>query len=105
MASIDPRTGKISTTPDMPKPTVYKKPRPAGETTPRNRRATPTRGAAAAASRRRATTAQGRTATTKTATPKKNMGALRSLRSGATGAGPRPAPRTVRSVATRRRTR
>ena len=126
MASIDPRTGKISKTPlrkkvkpktppagpDMPRPSVYKKRRPAGEVTPKapsRRRSTPTRGSAAA-SRRLAiakgnTGARGRTATTKTPSPKNNIGALRSLRSGATGGGPRPRPRGMRSVATRRRQR
>ena len=116
MASIDPRTGKISKDPlrkkvkpktppagpDMPRPSVYKKRRSAGEVTPkgpsRRRSSTPTRGAAAA-SRRGATGARGRTSTTR------GTGALRSLRSGATGSGPRRAPRGARSVTTRRRQR
>ena len=119
MASIDPRTGKISKDPlrkkrmppkppkpgpDMPRPSVYKKRSTTGEVTPRTSRRrsspTPTRGAAAAASRRGATSTRGRTATTG------RTGALRSLRSGATGAGPRRAPRrAARPVATRRRQR
>ena len=128
MASIDPRTGKISKTPlrkkvkpktppagpDMPRPSVYKKRRPAGEVTPKapsRRRSTPTRGSAAAASRRLAiakgnTGARGRTSTKRGATtPKSNPRTLRALRSGKLGGGPRPRPRGMRSVATRRRQR